>query len=234
MNDAMHDLCRLLDPDAAKVRIFLSHAKEDGLGITTAVRRHLHEVARLDDFFDAADIPDGTRFAEFITESAGTLHALLAVQSDTYASREWCRLEILEAKRRHVPIVVLAAVQTGENRSFPYLGNVPVVRWRGKSSIRSVVQSLLQEVLRARYFPRRVDVISRYHGLNPVEQVYSSPPELLTALSYVSEATAAGRAVGRYLYPDPPLGTEELLLLRQLEPDFDPVTPTILQATWAT
>jgi hypothetical protein len=229
LNDAMHDLCRLLDPFAVKVRVFLSHAKLDGLDITTSVRSYLHDVVRLDEFFDATDIPDGTRFAEFVTQNAGSLPALLAVQTDTYASREWCRLEVLEAKRRHVPIVVLAAVQTGEGRSFPYMGNVPVVRWRDASSLPAVVRSLLGEVLRARYFPRRVEAICKYHGLGPEEQVFATPPELLTVLTHVSETIAAGKTVGRYLYPDPPLGTEELQLLRQLDPNIDPVTPTILR-----
>jgi len=54
-----------------------------------------HLESRLDYFFDAADIPSGTRFAEFMTEYAGSLPALLAIQTDSYASREWCRLEVL-------------------------------------------------------------------------------------------------------------------------------------------
>ncbi len=133
LNNVKNDLCRLLDPEAKKVTVFLSHAKHDGLEITTAVRRHLHEHTKLDDFFDAADIPDGARFAEFITKSAGSLPVLLAVQTDGYGSREWCRMEVLEAKRRRVPIVVLTAIQVGEARSFPYIGNVPVVCWRDQS-----------------------------------------------------------------------------------------------------
>ena len=230
LNDAMHDLCRLLGPGMAKVRVFLSHAKQDGLPITTAVRRHLHEVARLDDFFDAADIPDGTRFAEFVTECAGSVPALLAIQTDSYASREWCRLEVLEAKRRHVPIVVLSAVNAGETRSFPYIGNTPVVRWSDETSLPLVVRALLGEVLRDRYFPKRVEGICKRHGIDPKRQVFSYPPELVTMLTYRADMATAGPVTGKYLYPDPPLGTEELRLLRQLDPDIDPVTPTILQA----
>jgi TIR domain len=123
LNGALHDLCRLLDPGAAKVTVFLSHAKQDGLDITTSIRRYLREDAGLNEFFDASYIPDGAKFAEVITEAAGSLPALLAVQTDTYASRQWCRLEVLEAKRRYVPIVILAAVQRSETRSFPYAEN---------------------------------------------------------------------------------------------------------------
>lgn len=167
LNNIKNDLCRLLDPEVKKVTVFLSHAKHDGLEITTAVRRHLHEPTKLDDFFDATDIPDGARFAEFISKSAGSLPVLLAVQTDGYGSREWCRLEVLEAKRRRVPIVVLAAIQVGEARSFPYIGNVPVVCWRDQSSLPTVVGALLGEVLRSRYFPERVRAICRQReGVN--------------------------------------------------------------------
>jgi hypothetical protein len=231
LNNVKNDLCRLMDPEAKKVTVFLSHAKHDGLEIATEIRCHLHERTKLDDFFDAADIPDGARFAEFITKSAGSHPVLLAIQTDAYGSREWCRLEVLEAKRRRVPIVVLTAIQTGEARSFPYIGNVPVVCWRGQSSLPTVVGALLGEVLRSRYFPERVRAICRQRGISMGHEVFAYPPELLTVLSCRIDAAATGRTVGRYVYPDPPLGVEELLLLRQFDPEVDPVTPTVLWAT---
>lgn len=230
VNRVMHDVALLLDVASRTVKVFISHAKQDGLPIARTVRRYLHEVAGLDDFFDAADIPYGSRLADEITRAAGTALALLAIQTDTYASREWCRLEVLQAKRRHVPIVVLAAVEVGEHRAFPYLGNVPVVRWRGKSSLPTVVTALLREVLRARYFPRRVEALCRLYGLDPEHQVFAYPPELLTALTYRHDASNAGRPVGHYLYPDPPLGTEELELIHLMDPSLKPVTPTTLWA----
>ena len=231
LNNVKNDLCRLLRPDAEKVRVFLSYAKQDGLSITTEVRRYLHEQTKLGDFFDATDIPDGTRFAEFITENAGSLPVLLAIQTDAYGSRDWCRIEVLEAKRRRVPIAVLAAIQHGEARSFPYLGNVPVVCWHGKASLPVVVSVLLDEVLRDRYFPERVRAICLQRGISMKHQVFTYPPELLTVLSHRVETLAAGGKLGCYLYPDPPLGAEELRMLRQFDPTIDPVTPTILWAT---
>lgn len=227
MRDAMHDLCRSLDPEEAKVKVFLSHAKQDGVGIARTVRNHLHNEDRLDDFFDAADVPDGVRFDDFIVASAGSSHALLAIQTDTYGSREWCRIEVLEAKRRRIPIVVLAAVERGETRSFPYIGNVPVIRWHGPETAAAVAGGVLREVLRTRYFPRRVESLYRLHGLDPDRQVIAYPPELLTALALRSAGVAADRG-NRVLYPDPPLGAEELAVLAELDPSLRPVTPTSL------
>ena len=231
LNNVKNDLCRLLRPDAEKVKVFLSYAKQDGLSITTEVRRYLHEQTKLGDFFDATDIPDGARFAEFITENAGSLPVLLAIQTDTYGSRDWCRLEVLEAKRQRVPISVLAAMQRGEARSFPYLGNVPVVCWHGKASLPVIVSALLGEVLRDRYFPERVRAICLQRGISMKHEVFTYPPELVTALLHRGETLPAGGKLRRYLYPDPPLGVEELLLLRQFDPNIDPVTPTVLWAT---
>lgn len=230
LNRAMHDLCQMLDPDAGKVKVFLSHAKRDGLEITTEVRRHLRESAGMAEFFDAMDIPDGVGFAECMKGNAGSLPVLLAVHTDSYSSREWCRLEVLEAKKRRVPIVVLTAVHGREARSFPYMGNVPVVRWTDSASLPDLVGVLLGEVLRDRYFPLRVKAICAQMGLTEEEHVFAYPPELLTVLTHRSEVLADGGKVGRYLYPDPPLGTEEIFLLLTLDPEVDPVTPTILRA----
>lgn len=225
LNRVMHDMALRLDTSSATVKVFISHAKQDGLPITRKVRRYFHEVAGLDDFFDAADVPFGSRIADEITSAAGTAVAFLAIQTDAYARRDWCRAEVLEAKRHGVPIVVLAALRVGEHRAFPYLGNVPVVRWNGDSSLRAVVNVLLREVLRTRYFPRSVNALCRTYGLDPHHQVSAYPPELLGAMRHRNEAEAAGRPVGYLLYPDPPLGTEELDVIRDLDERLQPVTP---------
>lgn len=229
LRDVMHDVSRLLEPASGKVKVFLSHAKGDGLDITRTVLRYLNEEARLDHFFDAADIPDGARFAEYLKDAVGLSPSLLVIHTDTYSSREWCRLEVLEGKRQRIPIVVLSAIETGELRSFPYMGNVPVIRWNGDETLPAVALGILREVLRARYFPQRVWSIAQLYGVEVSGQVSSYPPELLTALLLREEG--GEHASRKYLYPDPPLGTEELRLIHSLDAAMDPVTPTILAAS---
>ena len=225
----VHDLCQLLEPEAGKVRVFISYARTDGAQIATRVRRHIREEAWMDDFLDEADIPDGTRFADFLRQSVDETSVLVAIHTDTYASREWCRLEVLEAKRQSVPIVVLAATEHGEARSFPYMGNVPVIRWTGDSCLPDLSGALVREVLRARYFPLRAERICMLRGL-PAYETFVHPPELLTALLYKERVANADGHEPRYLYPDPPLGAEELHLLQLLDPDHTPLTPTILSS----
>ncbi len=230
INHVMHDLCCLLEEDTQKVQVFVSHSKCDGLAIAEEVRRHLHEQTPLADFFDATDIPDGTRFAEVINTAVRSSAVLLVIHTDSYGSREWCRLEVLEAKRRRIPIVVLTAIKHGEVRSFPYLGNLPVIRCGdiSSASIERLVTALLREVLRGRYFPLRAGAIRRLHGVDTGGTAFVYPPELLTALLLRVEK-GDGRS-GMYLYPDPPLGTEELQLLSELDPALKPVTLTMLVA----
>ena len=225
----VHDLCRLLQPEAGKVRVFISYARADGAQLAMRVRRYLREEAWMDDFFDEADIPDGTYFAQFLQRSVEGVPILLAIHTDTYSSREWCRLEVLDAKRLSVPIVVLTATERGEARAFPYMGNVPVTRWTGDVCLPELVSALLREVLRARYFPLRAERICVLQGL-PVYETFVHPPELLTALLYRERVTDADGHEPRYLYPDPPLGAEELHLLQLLDPDHIPLTPTVLSS----
>ncbi len=209
--------------------MFVSYARADGAELARSVRRYLREEAWVDDFFDEADIPDGAPFADFLQRSVDGIPVLLAIHTDTYSSREWCRLEVLAAKKRSVPIVVLTATKRGEARSFPYMGNVPTVRWTDNLCLPELASALLREVLRARYFPLRAERICALHGLPPYE-TFVHPPELLTALLYRERVADANGHEPRYLYPDPPLGTEELHLLQLLDPDHTPLTPTILSS----
>jgi len=223
-NRVLHDLCRLLDDDNTKVLVFLSHAKADGREMAMTIKEHLDGHEWLDNFFDEADIPDGSRFADVIVQAAGMAPVLLAIQTDDYSSREWCRLEVLEAKRRDVPVVVLSAMAVREDRAFPYLGNTPVLRWRGAESLVDLVGMLLRQVLRRRYFSARVEHVSQLREEALPEHRFEAP-ELLTALLGIHLADEPSHA---YVYPDPPLGAEELELVRMLDPRHDPVTPT----TW--
>ncbi len=230
VSSIMDSLCRLLSTDhTKKIQVFISHAKEDGVDIARTVQRYLHETAGLADFFDATDIGHGSTFKEAIENALGDSAVLLAVQTDGYASREWCRLEVLDAKRLRLSIVVLAAVKNGEVRSFPYIGNVPVVRWVDESSLLNIIHSLLREVLRREWFPAHMAALCTRAGITLEEgDAYTYPPELLTAL--LLRAERGGTQPSRYLYPDPPLGTEELRLLETLDPHLLPITPTELLA----
>ena len=142
-----------------KVRVFISHSKHDRDGETVArgIRDWIHEYSPLDSFFDVADIPPGLPFAGVLFERIGS-GAVLAAHTDSYSSREWCRREVIKAKRRGVPMVVVDSVRREDPRSMPHLGNVPVVRMEPDQADRigAVAGCLLDEVFRGWLWQCRV------------------------------------------------------------------------------
>ena len=134
-----------------KVQIFLSHSKhdDDGERIANLIRDHLHAGHGLSSFFDTHDIPAGLPFQRVLLKQV-RFSAVVAIHTDSYSSREWCRREIIEAKHWNVPLVVVNCITDQDERGFPYMGNVPIVRMDPHSDDRVdvVIGRLLDEVLK--------------------------------------------------------------------------------------
>jgi len=72
--------------------IFVSHAKRDGVEIAEAIRSTIQNNGRLRVFFDDSDLPVGHAFASELEQAAVSgSAAMIAVVSDAYAARPWCR-----------------------------------------------------------------------------------------------------------------------------------------------
>jgi hypothetical protein len=234
----VHEICRLMmerppiataasDQAPPPVRLFISHAKHDGLQIAKTLRDHVRANHALDTFFDTTDIAPGYEFAKEI--EAGIESAVLAVvQTDEYASREWCRREVLLAKQYGRPVIVINTVRSGEERSFPYLGNVPTMRWdpdddpaKDAERCERVITLALRELLRVLYFTAEMEE----YGLRAEgDRVSAYPPELCTVAMQGPEG-----GTHRILYADPPLGDEEASLLRSAAPGIETATPLLLE-----
>ena len=206
-----------------KVEVFLSHSKNDDHGerIADLFRDWLHKHSQLSSFFDIHDIPPGRSFSSVILEAISG-GVLMAVQTDTYSSREWCRREVLAAKRAGVPMVVVDALEAGEHRAFPYLGNAPVVRMNPKcpDQIERAVGCLLDEILKALLWRCRVKRFGA--AIRPV-RFTARPPELLS-LAGLPTSTPTTESV--IVYPDPPLGEEERQLFAAVRGDVRLLTLT--------
>jgi hypothetical protein len=123
VNRVTHALCRLAAGSEEPVRVFVSHAKIDGLAIAQRVRAFLHGETGIGDFFDAQDLIEGSPWVAQI-RGAAAANVLLAVRTDRYPSREWCRTEVLQAKLAGSPVIVLDALEQLEARGFPGGGRV--------------------------------------------------------------------------------------------------------------
>ena len=210
-----------------KMRLFLSHAKLDGEKVAKALRDYIHENLALDTFFDAIDIAAGFRFADEIDTGIDTA-AFALVHTDAYASRIWCQHEVIRAKRHGRPLVVVHAIEEGEARSFPYIGNVPTIRWRPNDPARleAIVGLILREVLRTEYFGQHFEDLRALFQVPDDVRALPRAPELLTALALRQEADQ----VPFFVYPDPPLAKQELDLVLELAPNLRLTTPTLLFA----
>jgi len=185
-----------IDSNAAPTKLFLSHTKmdfENEPHVVENLKKYFTMDQPIKTWFDSGDIPGGSNFAKKIEEGIEDA-SLLCVLTDNYASREWCRKEVLLAKKKQRPIVVIDALIKREVRSFPYLGNLPVIRWNNNPE--DTIFLLLKETLMFLYNQRMLDKLKQAKDV-----IFTKPPELLTIIGFSS-----GTSI---IYPDPPLGTEE-------------------------
>jgi hypothetical protein len=236
VTDLTYQFCRLLravlpqlqSPDAPeatlgqyleKAQVFLSHTKHDpdGERIATLVREHLLSAQDFAAFFDVRNIPTGTRFDEVLLHHV-RVSAVVAIHTDAYSSREWCRKEILEAKRHNVPLVVANCLSDRDERGFPYMGNVPVVRMDPTLAdrIEHVVARLMDEVLRDFLWRCRTALAEREAGEDVM--FLPRPPELVSLTSEAPREVDLSQPV-TLVYPDPPLGAEEERLFELVAPN---------------
>ncbi len=236
--ELLHDLARLLmnfrpiwmDDKGEKipspVKLFLSHAKKDGEDATKRFKAFVEAETKLDVFFDAVDIADGYLFEQQIEANIKN-SALVVFHTDEYSSREWCRIEVLIAKRNKCSIVVVHDIKNGEKRAFPYLGNTPTLALKQQEieSFYEIVNLTLYQVLNNKYQLELLESFEENFKRDGVEFIrLSSPPELFNYIDiYKKKKDSKSRLI--VLYPEPPLGIEELKILNEIETDIEFITP---------
>ena len=233
MSDLTHEFCRMLrhrldhtgstaDGEVSlgryleKIQVFLSHSKHDDSGesVARSIRDWIHEHSPLASFFDVHDIPPGRPFGDVLLHQIGASGAVVAVHTDSYSSREWCRREVIEAKRRLVPMIVVDCLQDVDPRGMAYLGNVPVVRMEsGRTGrIAAIASCLLDEIFRTWLWRCRVEP---FRLDSPGVLFTARPPELI-ALAAVPSGT--GDSAPAIVYPEPMLSADEERLFKAISP----------------
>lgn len=228
-----HELPRIADIEQypselrnnSPITLFLSHTKNGGVPITQAIKQFIETNTPAKSFFDSLDLISGKKFSIEL-EKHIEKSALIVIHTDKYSTREWCKWELIMAKKHNRPIVVVNALQDIETRSYPYMGNVPVIRWQ-ESEIHNIFHFILLEILRFEYTYRLIDSqIRQYEGGHKIKKILASPPELFTL---IYKAFEKGTKDKRVIYPDPPVTQEEKELLDELD-DFEFLTPMTLAA----
>lgn len=218
--------------------LFLSHAKKDLASIGAAdesadpvrqLRRSMQDLP-VKDWFDARDIPGGQEFAVQIAAGIRNCSVVLAFLTDHYSTRPWCLDEVVQVKHREPrgPLVVIDALENGETRSFPWLGNAPVVVWKPAQPLDSSRTILWQAVREALRFQLNTEQLRQAAAQLP-------QPHLVDLLPCTPEPIDLARLPPLpdrrrcILYPDPPVILPELRLLKALQ-NADYCTPLGLLA----
>jgi hypothetical protein len=207
------------------IKLFISHSKHDESKLDASkFRDYINSQTQLKTFFDTNDISYGSNFGEEIKKAAKE-SALVVFQSDSYADREWCRIEVLEAKTAGCPIVIVNAVQNGEKRAFPYLGNYPSIRF--KNNFIEIIDLTLEQVLFNLYTKIFLDSLTDLYKIK-TDKILSTSPELFNFIQLKKKGLNKGEEYSLVIYPDPPLGSEEMEILNQLDDAFVFITPLTL------
>lgn len=240
-SEMMHDCARLMMnmqpiwmdnrmPEIpSPVKLFLSHAKKDGLNATQNFKAFIEKETKLNVFFDTVDVADGYDFEKQFEEQIRN-SALVVFHTDEYSAREWCRIEVLIAKRNKCPIVVVHDIKNGEKRAFPYLGNMPTIAMQAneQQGFYEIVNLTLYQVLNNLFQLELLESIHNGYEQDGTEFIsITSPPELFNYVDILKKKVEVGKRLV-ILYPEPPLGTEELRILNEIDAGIKFITPISL------
>lgn len=209
------------------IRIFLSHARIDGQNYAEELNNYLSTNTSLDRFIDVCNIPKGENFEKTINKYLDG-SALLILYTDAYSSREWCQHEVLYAKYKGRPIVLVDAIENGEPRRFPYIANVRTIHLGHKlisdSKKRDIIYSVLMETLKVKYNELFLSYLESLYDLKGKTTIFSYPPELYTLLINSKN----GYEPNNIFYPEPPLNKNEIRILKTFNPNLNFITPTYI------
>ena len=210
-------LIRFLEgQDKRQQKVFISHSKHDERGKSHAesLRDYLvHNTTKLSFFFDVNNIMEGYSFDQQIEDSVKD-SIFVTIVTDSYSDREWCRKELIAAKRNRVPLVGVYLLDGNVERMFPYIGNMPGIAYHGDWKpiisllLRTALNSFYQKKFLATYISDRVDDIDIL-TTTPEAFSFSIIPDFKTSV----------------IYPEPPLCNEELRVLKDIRKEVKLFTP---------
>ena len=221
------------------LRLFISHAKMDGLPLAHALKHQIEVLGWLQDFYDVDDLPAGGNWQAELEQGVGS-SLIVMLRTEAYDNRPWCQQEVLWADEYSTPAVAVDA-RTGLSHPAGVLPfeRVPTVRIPDGNLVR-ILFLALREGLRFLHFARRVESMKESGALpKPIElRVFSFAPSMsaiLRACRSLSTSSAPPTTPRVILYPDPPLrgGLYEAsqALVAAYLPSARLVTPNTLAAT---
>lgn len=186
-----------------KLTLFLSHTKRDSIGekIARDYAVYLQQNTKLKSFIDINDISYTNDIKENIDNNLGN-SIFVGFDSDGYSDSKWTQYEIVEAKERNIPIILIDCIEKKVGRRFPYLGNSLVLNC---NSIEDNLKFILIEAVRLKINQNKMLFFkSLYNYANT--KFLNNAPELLDIQSIEEEII---------IYPEPPITDIEQKILEK-------------------
>ena len=179
---------RSLRPPESRQRplnVFLSHAKQDGREIAETLRDGIQNFGQMRPWYDQNDLAFGQQYEKEIKTSAADTAGMIAVISDLYGSRPWCRLEARRARTprrisntnvwRVQPTLAVSSAGSTWSRAVAMLEGVPRIGWNPqdlRASTELIVDRLVLEMMLAHNNRRLALQLRRLDDENDDEIAY--------------------------------------------------------------
>ncbi len=211
-----HEIIRILTYDNAYntkgretiLNLFLSHTKSDDWAVKNTEKiKKIIDSTSMCNFFDSLDINIGHQFDEEIEKHIKN-STVIAIQSDKYSSRYWCQKEILLAKSNNRPIIMVNNLINNEDRVYPHMTNIPVIRISKEITDKEIYNVLEMALLESvsQVYHRKLLESYQFKDLN----LLTHPPDFIDINKSLNEKKDI-------LYPEPPIYKQEFNIFENIE-----------------
>jgi hypothetical protein len=217
---ALHHALRLLTPasdDGSRKgpQLFFSHAKRDGVPITTAARDWMKRLKGFKSFYDTEDLNLEGDIDDQLSKAVAEA-VIIVFRTEIFDQRYWCQKEVLWAEKNNRPVTTVdARWQLQHGASLIVFDTTPAVRIPDGSFVR-VLTAVLREAVRIELFKQRVEI----HKLSLEQEKGAKVVSIPRCPSLVSLHQALGKlraemqpdaeaspqsSAGYVVYPNPSL-----------------------------
>lgn len=133
-------------PEKNSLKLFISHAKADGVFFADALNSAVRQVPELSAWYDAEDIPSGSVWRKQLQDNASQ-SVFIAIRTESYSQRQACVDEFHWALANGVPIVVVDALLRPDiaPAALPFAA-MPTVRVPDGNTHRVLVAALREHI----------------------------------------------------------------------------------------
>jgi hypothetical protein len=218
---ALHGALRLLHTKATRRRrtggrartttrrptLFFSHAKRDGVPLSTSLVSWIKRLRGFDFFYDTLNLDLSGDISAQLEQAIGA-SILIVLRTEVFDQRYWCQEEAFWAEKHGVPVIAVDARWNVKIApSVIALDSSPSVRIPDGSLVR-ILQAALEEALRVALHRARASLIAKAARLPRGSWVTISRQPSLVSLESAARIWLAGnprRTANQFLvvYPNP-------------------------------